>query len=467
MDERILEFVAALRAAGLRISIAESLDALRAVEQTGIAEPALLRATLRATLVKTHSDLPSFERLFPLYFGGSGVAFVQPGEEAALSPAEQGLLDQALQVALTQAPSPELARIFTAIASGQPLQAAQLAALLAHLGPPPTSSPIFQPWMARRALRELQFEQLEVLLRALLEQLRAAGLRDTALAALEQSIRLNQAAQAEQIGRAVGLQMQRQAATARERTDPRDTLLDRPFHLLDTGESEALRGEVARLAAQLRTQAALRRRRARRGALDPRSTLRASLRYGGIPFELRHRRRRLTPRLVVLCDLSSSMRAVASFMLLLVHALHDQMRRTRSFAYIDELYDISADFHDARPAVAVAAVLGRISADYARTNMGIVLDQFVRSQLSRVDRRTTVLILGDGRNNRNDPGLAELKQIRAYARRLIWFTPESPRDWAIGDCDMLAYAPLCDSVHVVRNLRQLAAAVERLVLQLS
>ncbi len=466
MDERILEFIAALRAAGLRVSVAESIDALRALEHVEPVTPGLLRATLRATLVKERADLPIFERLFPLYFGGNGASLAAPDDEGALSAEERERLRRAVEAIAAAAPTPALGQLFSAIVTGEPLREAQLAALLAQVAPPEVSAPIFEPWMARRALHELQFARLEALLHDLLEHLRAAGFSAATLAAIARAARLNQEVQATQIGRAVALGMQRQAAIRRAATLPREDLLDRPFHLLDSEERAALRGEVARLAARLRTRAALRRRRARSGALDPRGTLRASLRYAGVPVDLRFRRRRLTPRLVILCDLSNSMREVAGFMLHLVHALHDQVRRTRTFAYIAELYDISADFNAARPAEAVSAVLRRIDAAYTCTDLGAALQQFTRDHLHAVDRRTTILILGDGRNNRSDPGLPLLRQIKARSRQLIWFTPESPRDWGTGDSDLLAYLPLCDSVHVVRNLRQLADAIERLVLRL-
>src|SRR5215213_11562893 len=69
MDDRIIQFIDALRAAGVRISVAESADALRAIEATGIAEKDVFRAAMQATLVKEAHDIPEFERLFPSFFG--------------------------------------------------------------------------------------------------------------------------------------------------------------------------------------------------------------------------------------------------------------------------------------------------------------------------------------------------------------------------------------------------------------
>jgi hypothetical protein len=462
MHEQVIAFIAALRAAGVRVSLAESVDALRAILQAGLDERGLLRAALRVSLIKERADQPTFDRLFPAFFGGDGVALVPPAD-GALSPDERAQLELALEAALAESGQPALALLFAAMVGGGPLSQEQTAALLDGVAPLGTSNPGFQPWLARRVLRELQFERLAGTLHELLERLRAAGLPDDTLRALGRSAEANRTALAEQVSRAVARQMLRQSAGGRPRARPLDELLDRPIHLLSAQEVEELRAAVARLAARLRTRVARRRQVARRGPPDPRATLRASLRYGGVPFALRRRRRRRSPRLVILCDLSSSMRATAGFMLLLIYALHDQVRRTRSFAYIDDLHDISADFVDARPAPAIAGILGRLRADYARTDLGHSLDRFVREQLGAVDRRTTVLILGDGRNNRADPGLDQLRQIKARARRLIWLTPETQRAWGSGDSDMPAYAALCHAVHVVRTLRDLSDAVEKLL----
>lgn len=453
MQERIVAFIAALRAAGVPVSLAESLDALRAIEQAGVGERALFRAALRATLVKAHHDQPTFERLFPLYFGGVGASLVQPDT------AEHPLIPQLLEALGQQSDQPELAQLFVATVTGRPLGQEQLLALLARPTPGGLGHPTLQRWVARQAVRDLGLERLEPLLDALLARLRAAGAAEAELDGLAGRVRANRALLAEQLHDAVVAELRRQATPARRSPRPAEELLDQSLHALSAAEAEELRAAVARLAAQLRTRVSLRQRRDRRGRLNPRRTLRASLSYGGVPFALHRRRRRLQPRLVILCDVSSSMRAAAALMLMLVAAVHDQVRHTRAFAYIDELHDIGADFLGARPEQAIAGVLGRIPSAYARTDLGGCLEQFVRRELASVDRRTTVIVLGDGRNNGSDPGLDALRRIRSRAHRLLWLTPEPRRAWGTGDSAMLEYAPLCDAVHSVATLRQLGAAL--------
>lgn len=462
MDGHLIAFIGALRAAGVRVSTAEALDALRAAEVAGVAERAVLRDALRATLVKDSADRPAFERLFAAYFAGEGAALIQiGGDDSPLSAEDLARLGVALGALQARLGGAALADLLRAMVSGVPLARADLSALLARTTPVGTGSPVFQSWMTRRALRELEFERLEGLLGDLLGALRAAGASPAALAEVERSARANRDALADQIGRAIAAQMARREPPRRA-GPAADELLDLPLRLLGGQDEVELRRAVDRLARRLRTRAALRRRTARRGPLDPRGTVRASLAYGGVPFALRRRSRQIRPRLVVLCDISRSMRDLAGFTLSLVYALHDQLGGTRAFAYIDDLHDISADFADARPERAVAQVLARISADYTRTDLGSCLDDFAARHLALVDRRTTVLILGDGRNNYSDPGLAALDQIRARARHLLWLTPEPRASWGSGDSDMPAYARRCTAVHVVGNLRQLGEAIDSL-----
>ena len=311
-------------------------------------------------------------------------------------------------------------------------------------------------------MRELSFDQLEELLQELLEKLREAGVSEQALEQLAQEARENQAALAEQISKEVGANMLRRAAEDRPRPRPIDELMNRPFEYLSRQEVDDLRGVIARLAALLRSRAALRQRRGSKGTLDAKNTIRANLRFGNVPLDVRHRRRHLKPKLAVICDVSTSMRPVVSFLLLLVYALQDQVSRTRSYAFIGDLEDISTDFNDARPEQAIQTVLDRLRPGHYNTDLGNSLGTFARDHMGSVDRRTTVIILGDGRNNYNDPNLRDFEAIKRRARRLVWFNPEAPRMWGTGDSDMPNYVPLCDAVHQVSNLRQLVDAVDSL-----
>lgn len=462
MDDRIVEFIAALRGAGVRISVAESADALRAIETTGISDKDFFRSAIRATLVKEVKDFAEFERLFPLFFGvGAPPMPNQPG--GSMSQEDREKLAQMLEEMLQNMTPEQLRQLFEAMMTGQNMRREQMQQMLRDsAGQSQMSNAYFQPWMARRAMREMEFDRLDELLQELLERLRAAGVSEEALQQLAQEARENQSALAEQISQEVGANMLRSNSEDRPQPRPADDLMNRPFERLSYQDSTELRGTITKLASQLRSRAALRQRRGNRGTLDAKSTIRANLRYTGVPLEVRHKRKHLKPKLTVICDISTSMRPVASFMLLLVYSLQDQISRTRSYAFIDDLYDISNDFNESRTETAIEAVLKRIRPGYYNTDLGHSLATFVRDHMGTVDRRTTVIIVGDGRNNHNDPNLRDLETIRRRARRIVWFNPESPRIWGTGDSDMPLYVPLCDAVHQVGNMQQLVNAVDSL-----
>ncbi|NJP07176.1 MAG: VWA domain-containing protein [Chloroflexaceae bacterium] len=468
MDRRMIEFIEGLRSAGVRISVAESVDALRALEAAGIDNRQTVRAAMQATLIKDPQSIEVFQRLFPFYFGSDQPPMQQPGGDGNLTPEEQQQLEQALQQMLQNLQPHELGQLMQSMMSGQRMSNEELREMLNQLAPPHMTHPYYQSWMARRAMRQLQFQRLEQLLQILLEQLRDAGMDENSLQAIEQAARSNQQALAEQIEQQVGQQMLEMAQGQQPRPPSIDDVMDRPFERLSEQEAQEMRSTVMRLAAQLRSRAALRQRRAKSGQLDAKSTIRANLRFGGVPINVRHRRRHLKPKITVICDLSYSMRPVASFTLLLIYALQDQVSRTRSFAFIDDLEDISMDFAQSRPDQAIDTIQERIRppGSYA-TDLGNSLQTLTCDYFDCVDQRTTVLFLGDGRNNHRDPNLVAFRAIKQRARSVIWFNPEPPHMWGMYDpgslnSDMLEYANYCDAVHHVSNLRQLIAAIDTL-----
>ncbi len=477
MEQRIADFIAGLRALGVRISIAESSDAFRAVEQVGVMDRDTFRLALRTTLIKESQDVPTFERLFPLYFGSGGPPLINPQE--GLSPEEREMLRAALQALLSSlsrqaadADNPssrrltpqemaQLARLLQMLLSGQGPSREEMQEAAQRAGVPRATHPAQQPWLTQRMLREMGWQQLQEALQALLEQLAKMGMSREALQQLQEMIGENQQALTEQVAQFVGQNLARQAVeNPRPQAGP--DLMQRPFQSLTPSEMAELRNQVRRLAAQLRSRAALRQRRGKEGTLDAKATIRANLRYAGVPVELRFKRRHLKPRLVLICDISTSVRHCAEFMLHLIYELQDQVAKARSFAFIDHLEEISERFTESRPEVAVRQVLEEMPPGYYNTDLGFSLATFCHDYLDAVDRRTTVIVVGDGRNNYNDPRLDCFQAIQRRAKRILWFNPEPLPLWGMGDSDMYQYMPLCDAVHQVSNLAELADAVDRL-----
>lgn len=461
MDQRIVEFIAGLRAAGVRVSLAESADAFRAIEQLGISDRDLFRTALRTTLVKDAVDVPAFEKLFPLYFGSGGPPLMNPDEE--LSPEDMQRLKDALRDLLGD--NDKLRQLMRYLLEGANPTREELERMANQAGVPLARHPYQQSWLTQRMLRQLGMdEEFQDLMEQLIEKLEEMGMSRETIRRLAQIAAENARALQEQMNQYVGARIAQNAAKEpRERQPIRGPdLMQRAFNSLGEREIAELRNQVRRLAARLRSRAALRQRRGKRGVLDAKRTIRMNLRHASVPIELQHKRRHLKPKLLLICDVSTSVRPVVEFMLRLVYELQDQIHSAHSFVFIDDIVDVSSEFAQHRPETAVERVLDHNPPGYYNTNLGFALAHFCKDFLDTVDHRTTVIILGDGRNNFLNPRLDAFQEIKKRARKVVWLNPENPRIWGTGDSDMLQYLPLCDTAHEVGNLAQLAEAVDRL-----
>jgi uncharacterized protein with von Willebrand factor type A (vWA) domain len=221
------------------------------------------------------------------------------------------------------------------------------------------------------------------------------------------------------------------------------------------------------LARKLATRLAARRRRASRGTIDLRRTLRGSLSTGGVPMRpVLRRRRPARPELVLLCDVSGSVTGFSDFTMLLVQALHDQFARVRVFAFVNRIDEVTNLLeHGAADPGGLGA---RIRAEatltgwHGSSDYGVALGEFAERYADAVGPRTTVFVLGDARTNMSDPNLAAVRQIAGQARRVHWLNPEPRPQWGTGDSAAYDYAELV-AMHECRNARQLGALVGRLL----
>jgi uncharacterized protein with von Willebrand factor type A (vWA) domain len=237
------------------------------------------------------------------------------------------------------------------------------------------------------------------------------------------------------------------------------------FTSLTDAEMAEVRRAVRLFAERLRGGEQVRRRRSRRGRFDAHRTLRRALRTGGVPFTpLRKERRRNRPRLILLCDVSDSVRTAARFMMEFAYAAQELFERTRTFVFVSELGETTRAFADESASVALGhAYSGGVVSIVDNSNYGRVLRDFAERFLRDLDRRTTVVILGDGRTNYHDDGAEVLDRIRARARALVWLCPEERGQWATGDSAMNRYAPKCTRVLEVRCALDLERAARTLL----
>jgi hypothetical protein len=210
---------------------------------------------------------------------------------------------------------------------------------------------------------------------------------------------------------------------------------------------EVMHRLVRRLAKRLATRYSRRRHRARRGRLDVRRTLRRSMAHDGIPFETVWKQIKIErPRIVVLCDVSRSVAAAARFLLLFLYSLNEVIAELHAFAFSDRLIDVSEIMETENVETAIPAVLEEIG--YRSTDYGQALVDFCDLHLERLDRRTTVIVLGDGRSNFTDPRLDLMRTLHDRSKAVIWLNPEPEGFWGLGDSEMHRYRRFC---HVART----------------
>jgi len=456
MERRIVEFIAALRASGVRISLAESADAFRAVEWLGVTDRETFRLTLRATLVKDAQDFPTFERLFPMFFQNSDPPPLQNILEG-LSESEAKMLAEALR-----AFNRRLREMLERLLEGKPLSSQDFQELDNWFNPSYFTDLRYQNYLARQLENALQFPELRQSIQELVELLQQLGMNRQRVAQIQKALEENRRALQEQIRQFAGQQiLQNMAENPPQKGNA--SLVDRPFQNLTEAETRQLREEVRRMAAALRTRLALRLRRAKDGQFDPKATIRANLQHGSIPIELRHRDHTLKPKLVILCDLSTSMRYCAEFFLTFISMVRDQIRKSHSFAYIDHLEYISPDFERMAPNQVIQQVLRRMPPGYYNTDLGNALESFAAGYMDLLDHRTILIVLGDGRNNFNPPREDLFQKMAKRARTCVWLNPDPLALWGTGDSDMPRYLPFCDLAFQVSNLRQLSDAVDHLL----
>lgn len=499
MNAPLLRFAGLLRQRGVRISPAETLDALRACAAVPIARRDMVKAALRATLIKEARDEPVFDELFEVFFspdhwrtghGGHGhhdhdhdhdqdepvpPSTVKVSEEppdfddpshSHQKPAEVAKYFDDDQLVTAKRLHKEGNRIDLAglsqelmFAEGKDAldQAVQQLRHVLHLrrltggGMPGElaldGGAVVDADLTASAIHHLAFLPPE----AMLGEAEAEALRrqvDGAIANLPELLKRY---------------LERLMALER----PARVGEPAPAYRASFTEAERRRMDalLRRLGRELSGALSQRRLMAKRGRIHASRTMRANMRYGGLPFHpVLAAKREDRPRLVLLVDVSLSVRNTARFTIPLVHGLQSLFSQVRTFAFVSDLVEVTPYLERC----AIDEALGMIfSGDLldadANSNYGRALAVFHEQHLAAVNRRTTVLVLGDGRGNGNPRQLWALEGIRRRARRLVWLTPEPERYWHLGGSDLPAYAELCHRVELVRDLDQLEAVAGRVL----
>lgn len=496
MEGAVHRFIRFLRLNGVRVSTAEAIDAMHAVAQAGVlGEREVLRSALTVSLVKDRRDLATFDRVFDLFFGLRPVFVEDVGhghshddltddgevEQFTISD-EPGDVpedghshgkpddikeffkpeDMAQQFNLHQeANKIDMAALTNEIVlsndtDGNAGEAArvQISTQRMH-NPGAPGDLITSPGMELDV--ELTVAQEMALLSWLDEALPDNDDEDrgASLAALRAALAPLLTGLPERLKQHLEklMQVEREIETREVQAAQTDQLLEH--------ERAELEQALRRLLRSLHGAPRPRRKAATRGVVDGARTMRANMKYDGVPFRpITVSKVEDRPRLLVLCDVSLSVRSAARFTLQLVHSLQSLASSVRTFAFVKDLVEITDLFAEHHPEEALSLVMSGLPAGGvldvdADSDYGSAFGDFLEEFGSAVTRRTTVLVLGDGRNNGRDPGLGAFAEIARRARSTIWLTPEPRYSWGLGGCDLPLYSEHCDRVEVVRNLRGL------------
>lgn len=501
MDAVINRFIHTLKLNGLRISPSESIDALQALVHVSLAERETVRTVLCSTLVKDSRDIPLFDELFDLFFSLPALSNAHDHQHHHDHDHHHGEPAEPTRVTLG-ADETEI----------DPNQE--------HTHDPPADVRDYFDPERMRAMFNLHQDPNRLNISSLSQHFilnRNKGLLDLVMKRLTHQLKTRRVKNVAQVGelsfgealeeldldlivnavdellddlREMDVDEELVNQLARQIdgviADMPDLLkcyLEREMALLGgtaheaehihpaynyqftEDERRAMEEILRRLGRQMRGALSQRRTIDRSGRINISRTMRNSLRYDGIPFyPVLASRRDERPRIVVICDVSLSVRNTARFMLHLLYSLQSLFEQVRSFVFVSDLAEVSTYFERLEINQAIGLVFsGEVIDPDANSNYGRALAIFHEHHLGAVTPRTTVIILGDGRGNYNPPNAWVLEDIRRRAKQLIWLTPESRASWQLGGSDMPTYAPICHRVEVVRNLDQLGHVAEDLI----
>jgi uncharacterized protein len=497
VEQAIHRFVRFLRARGVRVSSVELVHALEALREVELGDREMVRAALSATLLKDRRDLRAFEEVFERFFR---LRRVEDPEPAAHSHGHDDLRDEsdADRVTLSDAPgdTPEqghshgapsdirdffdpedLAEQFNLHQEANKIDLAALSdevvlsneqdaqgdrgdhveievAELRNAGLPSTLS----DGRCDAIDADLSVAEQQALLAWMAEELdldadELVELRERASGGL-----------VDQLPELLRRYLQQLMALDDRVLEGEADVRRAPVAAVDEDQRQRIEDELRRLGRALGGGLTHRRRPGRRGRIDVGRTMRRNMRNDGVPFKpVTVARVEDRPHLVLLVDISLSVRTSARFTLEVVHQLQSLFTRVRTFAFVGDLVEITELFSDHHLEEALEILMGGDVIDVdAQSDYGRAFTTFEEEHANSINRRTTLLVLGDGRSNGKPPGLEVFAQLAERARHVIWWTPEPRRTWALGRSELSSYAAHCDAVEVVRGAGGLERSAERL-----
>jgi len=470
-------FIRELREAGLPVSLTENLDAMQAIRHIPLEDREAFKYALGATLIKSNAHWRAFETVFEVYFSLRGKQFSLGDDEldALLNAEEEGdqppMEGQQGSGGAGEAMSAEeLAQmLYQALLNGDEAMLRALArqAVKRYAGMEP-GRPVGGTYYLYRTLRNLD---LDSVLDKLMQQTR----QDTPepMTPLEERLEHDEyESRIEKLKKEIEAEIRRRLVADRGVEAMAKTLRkplpeDVDFMHASREEMANLRKAIYPLTRKLAVRLARKRRHGRKGPLDFRNTMRHSLSYGGVPADPKFRYPRpAKPEIFVIADISGSVAAFARFTLHLVYAISNQFSKVRAFVFIDGIDEVTRFFEGVDD---IGEAVHRVNTEAdvvwvdGHSDYGHAFEVFWQQWGKDIGPKTTVMILGDARNNYHASQSWVIKEMRKKARHVYWLNPEPRAYWNTGDSIVGEYAVHCDGSFECRNLRQLEKFVDHLV----
>lgn len=442
MERPLTNFIRALRSSEVRVSTGEALDAANTLKLIGYADRGMLKDSLACVLAKSPEEKITFDELFELYFSRKDVGSQAEQEEADTSTASS-----------VEGESPDLAELMESGDETAISLALEKAAEAAGVDNIRFSTQV--AYYAQQMLKQMGGESLQA---RLLEALQQGGQEGDAeaqrLIDVRRDATLRARERAEKAFQVFG------AGETQQFRD--DYAAEKKLSALDRSDMERMKRLIAKIAKRLAVKHSRRKRRRNRGQLDVRRTMRANAGFDGVPFNVVWRQKRKDrPKIVVICDVSGSVAQYVRFLLLLLWSMKDVVPDLHAFAFsfrlgsVDDVLEQN-DFETAMAKILREYGMGSTSYGQAWSDLKIHHEQII-------DRRTTLLVLGDARSNYGDPRVDLFREFASRAKRVIWLNPEGPGLWGTGDSVIPRYAPFCAQVTHVATLKDLERAVDEIL----
>ncbi|MDE0726012.1 MAG: VWA domain-containing protein [Alphaproteobacteria bacterium] len=444
MQRPLENFLRALRAADIRISPAESIDAHQTVELVGYGDRQFFKDALCVALAKTPDEVAAYDDVFEMFFQRDEFDTESSPEDGESSqPPESAAGDEAFAEQMESVPLAEM----ILDADGNELSA-QMEQSANRVGATEIKFFTQRGYFTRRILDDMGLRDLERLIASLRRSGEGDGDDDNDGDATDLANRLEQGRRylldetRAYVERQYELYARANGENLRE-----EFLMETRMSNLEHRDFDRMHKIVRRMAKKLATRYARQRRHTKRGQLDIRRTMRKNMPHDGIPFEVFWKQTKIErPKIHVICDVSKSVAAAARFLLLFLYSLHEVIAQLEAYAFSDSLIPVGDILNNNDVEQAIPEIMNAIG--FRSTDYGQALLDYESGFMDDLDRNTTIIILGDGRSNFTDPRIDIMRRMHDRSKAVIWLNPEPETFWGTGDSEMPRYRPFC---HVAKT----------------